>query len=196
MAAELRPPARFDTARLILRAPQLEDARPLYENHCADPEATRYISWRTHRDLSVTEDAVAMFRREWETNGRDRAFIIALRERPDQLIGTVGYRSKPPEIVLGYALGRRHWGRGYATEATRALLDWALAQPSIWRASAVCDVDNPASARVLERVGMRFEGRLRRAIFSPNVSDDPRDALQYARVRDDVAVGRAVGEVE
>jgi RimJ/RimL family protein N-acetyltransferase len=69
------------------------------------------------------------------------------------------------------------------TEAVRAVADWWLEQPAIYRVWAVCDVENRASARVLERAGFELEGTLRRWMIHPNVSDEPRDALCWARVR-------------
>jgi RimJ/RimL family protein N-acetyltransferase len=85
---------------------------------------------------------------------------------------------------LGYVLGRKFWGQGYMTEAVRAVVDYALAEPEVFRVWAVCDVENAASARVLEKAGMRREGILRRWSMHPNISDEPRDSLCYARVKE------------
>ena len=68
-------------------------------------------------------------------------------------------------------------------EAVTGLVQWALAQPEIFRVWAVCDAENVASARLLESVGMQREGTLRRWILHPNVSDSPRDCLCYAVVK-------------
>ena len=61
------------------------------------------------------------------------------------------------------------------TEALRAAVAGALAEPGMFRIDAVCDVDNPGSARVMEKVGLVREGLLRRWMVQPNVPDDPRD---------------------
>ena len=71
------------------------------------------------------------------------------------------------------------------SEALQSVVTWALAQPEIFRVWATCDVENVASAKVLERVGMAREGVLRRWIVHPNLSDRPRDALCYAIVKAD-----------
>ena len=72
-----------------------------------------------------------------------------------------------------------------------AALDWGaglvavwLAEPTIWRVQAYCDLENAASARVLEKAGLTREGILRRYIVTPNLSDEPRDVYVYARVRE------------
>ena len=68
-------------------------------------------------------------------------------------------------------------------DAANAVVEWALAQPEIYRVWAVCDVDNLASARVLEKIGMQCEGLLRRYILHPNISEAPRDCWCYAKVK-------------
>ena len=69
------------------------------------------------------------------------------------------------------------------TEAVRAVVEWALSQPGIYRVWAVCDVDNAASAKVLEKVGMRCEGILRRWVIHPNIDAAPRDCYCYAIIK-------------
>jgi len=66
------------------------------------------------------------------------------------------------------------------TEAAQALVEWALSQPEIYRVWAVCDVQNTASTKVLEKLGMRREGVLRRWIIHPNIDVVPRDCYCYA----------------
>ena len=62
-------------------------------------------------------------------------------------------------------------------------MDYAFENPCMYRVWAVCDVDNVASARVLEKAGMSFEGILRRYQIHPNIGPEPRDARCYARMR-------------
>ena len=76
-------------------------------------------------------------------------------------MGMVEMRIDGHCVSLGYGLAQRYWGRSYMAEAVAAIIDWALRQDGVYRVWAVCDVENRASARVLEKVGMRREGRLR-----------------------------------
>jgi RimJ/RimL family protein N-acetyltransferase len=69
------------------------------------------------------------------------------------------------------------------TEALKTLIAWALKQEEIYRIWAVCDVDNLASARVMEKAGMQLEGILRRWSVHPNISAEPRDSCCYAIVK-------------
>jgi RimJ/RimL family protein N-acetyltransferase len=89
----------------------------------------------------------------------------------------------PFRVRLAFVLARPYWGRGYITEAARTLIEWAFYQPEIYRVEAYCDVENRASIRVLEKIGMQREGVLRRSGYAPNLSEEPRDSFCYAKVR-------------
>lgn len=92
-------------------------------------------------------------------------------------------RDDASRMGFGYVLARRWWGRGLVPEALAAVADWALAQPEVFRISALCDVENAASARAMENAGLVREGLLRRRSVHQNVGVEPRDRLIYARVR-------------
>ena len=83
-------------------------------------------------------------------------------------------------VLIAYHLARAEWGKGYATEAAQALVGLGAGQPRIFRIWTVCDIDNTASVRVLEKLGMRREGILKRWSIHPNISLEPRDAYCYA----------------
>ncbi len=68
-------------------------------------------------------------------------------------------------------------------EAVSAVIQWAQSESSIYRIWAVCDVDNKASAKVLEKVGMTLEGKLHRWSIAPNISKEPRDCYCYALLK-------------
>ena len=104
----------------------------------------------------------------------------------DWSLGTPDLVLSMPESFkpnIGYVLAQPYWGQGLMTEAARAVVEFAFADPRVFRVWAVCDVDNARSARVLEKVGMTREGVLRRWTVHPNISPDPRDVLCYSRVR-------------
>ena len=105
---------------------------------------------------------------------------VITRSEDDVLLGMCELRIKRRQVDLGYGLARPFWGYGYATETVQALVDWALAQKEIRRVWAVCDVENHASARVLEKVGMTSEGILHRYLVHPNLSSEPRDCYCFA----------------
>ena len=174
----MRPPEIIETARLRLRQPTLEDAPALFERYTQDPDVTRYLTWRPHTNVSQTEAFVQRCLAVW---AEGEAFPWVLEGRGETLpIGMVELRIRRHMADLGYVLARPYWGQGYMTEAARAVVEWALGQSSIFRVWAVCDVENAASVRLLEKIGMRREGILRRWLIHSNISEDPRDCYSYS----------------
>jgi RimJ/RimL family protein N-acetyltransferase len=178
----MKPPPTIETARLRLRTPAMDDAEAIYTTYAQDPEATRYVSFRPHRSSEDAREYLRHCAAGWASDG-PFTWVIVLRE-DGRLAGAIDIRPQGHRVELGYIIGRAYWGRGYMTEVVRAVADWALVQPEVYRVWAVCDVDNLASARVLEKAGMEREGRLRRWSLHPNVSEAPRDCWCYARVKE------------
>lgn len=181
MSAPYRPPDRLRTERLILRPSALRDADAIYGAYATDPDVTRYVGWRPHG--SVDETVAYLERCEAKrAAGTDFAYVLE-DGATCELLGMIDAHVSAHAVGYGYVLRREGWGQGLMAEALDALVTDALAHPTIYRAHAVCDVGNPASARVMEKAGMTYEGMLRRYLVHPNVSDEPRDCLAYARVR-------------
>ena len=171
----------FDTPRLILRPVARDDAVAIFEGYAQDPEVSRYTVWMPHRSLADAEAFVGGCLAA--PPDAARTYAICEREK-GALLGVLALRrGSPHHIELGYVLARRWWRQGLMTEAARAVVDWALRQPSVFRVSACCDVDNIGSARVMEKAGLVREGLLRRWLVHPNVSPEPRDCFLYAKVR-------------
>ncbi|HZG52492.1 MAG TPA: GNAT family N-acetyltransferase [Pyrinomonadaceae bacterium] len=177
----MKPPTHIETARLVLRKPVAADTPLIYEAYARDPEVTRYLSWRPHRAVADGEEHSAQLLAAWES-GKYFSWAIVVNDG-GELAGMISARPEGWRVELGYVIGRRWWGRGLMTEAARAVVDYALARPEVWRVWGVCDVENLASARVLEKTGMRREGVLRRWAMHPNAGEEPRDCFCYARVK-------------
>jgi RimJ/RimL family protein N-acetyltransferase len=175
------PPNTIKTARLRLRKVESSDAEAIHRQYARDPEVTRYVSWRAHRSLNETREYVRMCLLAWDVGN---AYHWAIERSEDkQVIGMMIARVNSEKWELGFVLARAHWGKGYMTEAVREIVAWALKQKDIYRVWAVCDIDNLASARVMEKAGMQREGILRRWSVHPNISPEPRDSYCYAIVK-------------
>jgi len=174
----MRPPEQLDTTRLLLRRPLLTDAHEIYERYATDSEVTRFLVWRPHNSFKDTESFLERCVEVWD-GGSAFPWILTLKESKF-VIGMAELRIDGNKADVGYVLSRPFWGQGYMTEALRSIVEWGINQSSIYRVWAVCDIENKASARVLEKVGMRLEGILKRWIVCPNMSDEPRDSLCYA----------------
>ncbi len=175
------PDAIWSTARLHARPPSLADGHVMFEHYASDSVVAKYMVWRTHRRVDETTAFVQRCERVWADK---TAFPWTLwLAATGDFVGMVEIRVQDNAVNLGYALARRWWKQGLMSEAVVFLVDWAMKQPQIYRVWATCDVENLASARLLERVGMQREGVLRRWILHPNLSDTPRDCFCYSIVK-------------
>lgn len=163
--------------RVTLRAPRLDDADALFERVASDPAVTRYLSWTPHPDVDETRRVItALF-----NVGVERTWLIELRNGVGP-VGLCGWRRPQRHAVeIGYCLGRQWWGQKIMSEALQLVIDEAQTDPAVYRVWAVCHVDNTASARLLERSGLAFEGRLVRYGMFPNISAEPQDVMMFAK---------------
>jgi RimJ/RimL family protein N-acetyltransferase len=178
---QFQPSERMETQRLILRRPRLEDAPIIFERYHRDNEVSRYLQWRPASGIDQTNTFLERCQAAWES-GESFPLVITPKgdERP---IGMIELRSRGHSVNIGYVLARAYWNHGYMTETLCKVVEWVLTQPGVYRVWAVCDVENIASARVLEKAGFQREGILRRWSFHPNVSSEPRDCFCYAVVK-------------
>ena len=169
------------TERLRLRPPTLADAEQIFARYGQDATVSRYMSWIPHRSI---EDTVTFLKRIVCDNAEGRSYGFLIFSRPSgQLLGSVGGAIEKHRMQFGYCLARDARGQGFATEAARAFVADALKTAGLWRVQAFCDVENCASARVLEKIGLEREGTLRRYMVLPNMGDAPRDVHCYAKIR-------------
>ena len=141
----------LETARLVLRAPRLEDAKTI-----AMLANDRRIAENTARiphpyKLADARDFVATVNLASET-----VFLITLAN--ETVIGACGITQDGKTNEIGYWLGARHWGKGYATEAVRAVIDHAFTDLNCEALQSAARVTNPASRRVLEKCGFQWTG--------------------------------------
>jgi ribosomal-protein-alanine N-acetyltransferase len=174
-------PDRFLTSRLVLRPIAAADAGAIFARYAQDAAVTRFLTWRAHRSRADTDAYVA----HCLATPPDVARTYVLTDRWDDAVcGAFDLRrAAGHRLEFGYVLARACWGQGRMTEVLTEVAVWALAQPAVFRIGAVCDVENVASARVMQKAGLVCEGRLRRWLVHPNIGDEPRDCFVYGRVR-------------
>jgi len=141
----------LETERLVLRAPQLGDAKVI-----AKLANDRHIAENTARiphpyDINDAKEYIA-----WAKETRaESAFLITL---DDDVIGACGVGLDDANPEIGYWVGVRYWGQGYATEAARAVIDYAFERCEFEALHSSARVTNPASRRVLEKCGFQWTG--------------------------------------
>ncbi|MGL5834328.1 MAG: GNAT family N-acetyltransferase, partial [Waterburya sp.] len=171
----------IETLRLKLRPPSLDDAASIFEQYAQDREVTKYMTWQPHANVETTHQFLQQAIADLKANNYYLWVILPKKEA--KAIGMIRFQCHNHRAELGYVLARPYWNQGLMTEALQPIIDWALTQPNIYRVWAVCDYENLASARVMEKVGMTYEAILRRWLIHPNMSNKPRDCFCYAKVK-------------
>ncbi|MBC7807402.1 MAG: GNAT family N-acetyltransferase [Akkermansiaceae bacterium] len=153
------------TERLLLGALQPQDAPELFAIF-SDPLTVEYTEWEPFQSISSAEWLI-----HWAMDAANQeprtVFAWAIRWRsPEEtkLLGIATLTVRNPslrEASVGYILDRASWGQGIATESARGVLDLAFRQLGLHRVTGSCCPENVGSVRVLEKIGMRYEGRLR-----------------------------------
>jgi RimJ/RimL family protein N-acetyltransferase len=143
----------LETARLVLRVPREADAKAIAALANDIRIAQNLLRLPHPYALRDAETFIASVNQP----GGETAFLIT--DRDDQILGACGIAKLDGETPeLGYWLGVAHWGKGYATEAARAVIDHAFADPGCETLLAGARVSNPASRRVLEKCGFQWTG--------------------------------------
>lgn len=149
------------THRLLLRPFQESDLDG-FACYRSDPEVARYQSWAT--PYSLDQAAAFLEKMKLAQAGAPGAWYQLAVERQSQpgLIGDCAFQALAEEArhaQIGFTFSRIHQRQGYATEAVRRLLDYLFSELHLHRVTATCDVENLASTRLLERIGMRREAQ-------------------------------------
>jgi [ribosomal protein S5]-alanine N-acetyltransferase len=167
-----------ETERLLLREFRVDDENGIHA-YASDPEVVRLMKWgpNTPEQSRAFLQMVLTTQDQWP-----RPFVeLAIELKGDgRMIGSIGLRVKDERnraADIGYVLAREDWGRGYMTEAARAILNVAFRQLDLHRVWATCNPRNHASYRVMEKLGMRREGHFREGAMEKG---EWRDSYLYA----------------
>lgn len=154
----------IETERLILRRFTVEDAEAAFKNWTSSGNVTKYLTWKTHSDVSVTR---ATFGKWVEQYGDIKyySWAIELKElgEPIGSISAVDMNEDIQSVKIGYCIGEAWWHCGYMSEALSALIDFFFNEVKVNRIEARHDPRNPNSGKVMQKCGMKYEGTLRQA---------------------------------
>jgi ribosomal-protein-alanine N-acetyltransferase len=180
----IKAPFIIDSDRLRYRRPCPDDAQVIFRRYASDPDATRYMAWPRHTSINDTYGFLTFSDAEWR---RWPAGPYLIHSREDgSLLGSTGFAFEASSrAITGYIFARDAWGKGYATESLRAMVNLAP-QIGIRELTAACHAEHLASARVLEKCGFMKDGLLRRHTVFPNMdTSEPLDVLAYSLRFDD-----------
>ena len=166
------------TERLLLRDFQQTDWEAVH-SYASDTEVVKFMQWGPNSEAD-TKDFIQKTLATQAEKPRLVFDLAVILKADNILIGACGIRSSNlpnREAAIGYCFHRQFWGKGYATEAAKAVIAFGFQQLGLHRIFATCDPENMGSARVLEKVGMQREGYLREDKL---VKGKWRDSLLYA----------------
>lgn len=172
----------IETDRIILRKMCLDDAEDMFE-YASDREVSRYTAWYTHH---VLEDSKLFLNYVINSYQNHQVSSWGIVQKADKkFIGTAGFMNWNVEHArgeIGYALSRKYWGKGYMTEVVNAIIYFGFRTMMLNRIEARCEIENIASARVMEKVGMKYEGILRQNMF---MKGKYRDLKMYSILKEE-----------
>ncbi len=153
-----RDPPILETDRLVLRKMLKKDAADMYD-YARRPEVTEYLLWEPHASQMYTYKYLSYLQSRYRAGDfYDWAIVFG---RNDKMIGTCGFTKLNVEqnsAEIGYVLNPEYWGMGIAPEAAVAVMRYGFIELRLHRIEARYMIGNDKSRRVMEKVGMQFEG--------------------------------------
>ena len=186
----------LQTQRLVLRRFTEDDSANLVELD-GDPEVMRFINGGRPTPRTEIESEVLPAFLDYYERYRGYGFWAAIEKSTGLFVGWFHFRpaegSPPGEVELGYRLRRSAWGKGYATEGSRALVDKGFAELGVERVVASTMVVNVASRRVMEKAGLRFVRSFRQP-WPDYIEGEEEGDVEYALLRSEWEQARAADE--
>jgi len=148
--------SRLETARLWLRWPRLVDA-PAIERFCSLWEVARYTARVAHPYPAGSAERFIYAAREGNDMGRELTLVITPKKGKRDVVGSISLELRGGErLTLGFALAPEAWGKGMATEATRAMVDAGFALTKAVEMLASVRVEDAASCAVVKKCGFEI----------------------------------------
>lgn len=145
---------QLETERLILKPFSVEDAEHLFELN-SDPDVTKYVGEGAYKNIDDVRNFIRNYD-QYEKYGQGR--LNMFNKQTGEYIGWCGlkYLADKEYTDLGYRLLKRHWGKGYATEASIVCLDYGFKVLNLDEIIGTAMKENTASIKVFEKLGLRY----------------------------------------
>ena len=173
----------IETERLVLRRYTLLDINDVF-TYASDSEVTKYLLWDAHKDLEDSKNFLNWIESVNCTERGKIFFVYAIQLKSEnKVIGSIDFKNTHKFAgQIDYVIGQKYWGRGYMTEAAQAIKNWAFRDlPELVRLQAYCLPENLGSRRVMEKVGMEYEGLRKKSLI---VKNKPADLVHYAYIKE------------
>lgn len=167
----------LDSERLTLRPFAINDLMDVY-SYTSDDEVTKYLTWPSHTTLSETEKVIEEFY-------KNKLGIFAIELKSEQkCIGCIDLRvcNEHNKASFGYVLNKNYWSKGYMSEALGVILKLAFNELKLNRVEATHYVGNEGSGKVMQKCGMKYEGKGIQEVLIRGIYYD---VIHYAILKDE-----------
>lgn len=155
------------TERLILRRFTPDDAQAMFDTWANDERVTRFLTWAPHGTVDVTKYIL----NDWCSSYEKEDFYNWAIEFDGKIIGSIGCvesNENSERGEIGYCIGYDFWGKGIMSEAAKAVIGFLLEEVGYNRLEISHAIKNPASGKVAQKCGLKFEGIKRKYFKSLN----------------------------
>lgn len=173
----------LETDRLILRKFVIDDVEAMYHNWASKDEVTKFLPWPTHSDVEITRAVLSGWIDDY--NKADcYNWAIELKETGEVIgnISVVHIKENIECTEIGYCMGTKWWGLGIMPEAGKEVVRYLFEEVGFNKITAKHDKNNPKSGRVMQKIGMTYEGILRKPEFC---NQGAADKVWYSILRDE-----------
>lgn len=174
-------PVRLTGDGTSLREFRLEDVDDL-QAIVGDDRVTVWMAMDS-RDRARTLEMLPAIATQAQQEPREVYYLAITRREDDLLVGFIRLAQSGEQAAkLGYAIGADHWGRGYATDAARHMIEFGFGTLGLHRISAAIGPENESSIAVVKHLGFSYEGRIRHHVHTNGAW---RDSLLYSLLTDE-----------
>lgn len=153
---------KIETERLVLRKFKLDDAKDMFDSYCSRDIVTKYLRWLPHKDIKDTikylsEVVLPKYEQEYTY-----CWAIELKET-GRVIGCIEVRPEfqTKKCTVGWVLSDDYWSKGFMSEAAKVVIDFMFEEGFV-RVQSHHQIGNIASGKVMQKIGMSYEGRLKK----------------------------------
>ena len=155
----------LQTERLILRKFRQDDAQDVFDNWANDKDVTKHLSWTPHANAEATRQYIAACVERYEKESIYHWAIVP--KEYGKVCGSIEVMNVSEingRCEMGYCMSKRYWNKGIMSEALKAAVKFLFDEVGFNRIQAVHHIENPASGKVMQKAGMKYEGRLKQYI--------------------------------
>jgi len=169
------------TERLKLRKIKSDDYKKIFNCWTSDYEVSKYVTWEPHKNDEETKMLTEYWVSQYDKDNTYR-WIVELNDS-NEVIGMIDVIHMDLQYMtaeVGYCYGSKYWGKGYATESLKAVIEF-LHNEGFYVVYAQHFKSNPASGKVMEKAGMEFEAILKSRVVNKNNKRE--DVLMYSSLK-------------